>query len=48
MKSSNKLPLRIGVGIVLLNEKNNIFVNFKSNSPVINIKEIISIKREIF
>ncbi len=26
MKSKNKLPLRIGVGIALLNKKNNIFV----------------------
>ena len=26
MESKNKLPLRIGVGIVLLNNKNNIFV----------------------
>ena len=26
MESKNKLPLRIGVGIVLLNNKNSIFV----------------------
>tara|TARA_B100000029_G_C17289071_1_gene856300 strand:+ start:92 stop:568 length:477 start_codon:yes stop_codon:yes gene_type:complete len=33
MKSSNKLPLRIGVGIVLLNEKNNIFVGKRIDNP---------------
>ena len=33
MKSSNKLPLRIGVGIILLNEKNNIFVGKRIDNP---------------
>jgi len=33
MKSKNKLPLRIGVGIVLLNIKNNIFVGKRLDNP---------------
>ena len=33
MKSKNKLPLRIGVGIVLLNNKNNIFVGKRLDNP---------------
>ena len=33
MKSSNKLPLRIGVGVVLLNKKNNIFVGKRIDNP---------------
>jgi len=33
MKSANKLPLRIGVGIVLLNNKNNIFVAKRLDNP---------------
>ena len=26
MQSKNKLPLRMGVGVILLNDKNNVFV----------------------
>ena len=33
MKSKYKLPLRIGVGIVLLNNKNNIFVGKRLDNP---------------
>jgi len=33
MKSKNNLPLRIGVGIVLLNNKNNIFVGKRLDNP---------------
>ena len=33
MNNSNKLPLRIGVGIVLLNHKNNIFVGRRIDNP---------------
>jgi len=33
MESRNKLPLRIGVGIVLLNNKNNIFVGKRIDNP---------------
>ena len=33
MKNKNKLPLRIGVGIVLLNIKNNIFVGKRLDNP---------------
>jgi len=33
MKNKNKLPLRIGVGIVLLNKKNNIFVGKRIDNP---------------
>jgi len=33
MKNKNKLPLRIGVGIVLLNEKNNVFVGKRIDNP---------------
>ena len=31
--SSNKLPLRIGVGIVLLNNENNVFVGKRIDNP---------------
>ena len=33
MQSRNKLPLRIGVGIILLNDKNNIFVGKRIDNP---------------
>jgi len=33
MESIKKLPLRIGVGIVLLNKKNNIFVGKRIDNP---------------
>jgi putative (di)nucleoside polyphosphate hydrolase len=33
MKRENHLPLRIGVGIVLLNSKNNIFVGRRIDNP---------------
>ena len=33
MKNKSKLPLRIGVGIVLLNKKNNIFVGKRLDNP---------------
>jgi len=33
MENKNKLPLRIGVGIILLNEKNNIFVGRRVDNP---------------
>ena len=33
MQSKNKLPLRIGVGIILLNKKNNIFVGKRVDNP---------------
>ena len=33
MKNKNSLPLRIGVGIVLLNNKNNIFVGKRIDNP---------------
>jgi len=33
MSNSNKLPLRIGVGIVLLNNQNNIFVGKRIDNP---------------
>ena len=33
MESKNRLPLRIGVGIVLLNKKNNIFVGKRLDNP---------------
>ena len=33
MQSKNKLPLRIGVGIVLLNHENNIFVGKRIDNP---------------
>ena len=33
MKNSKKLPLRIGVGIILLNRKNNIFVGKRIDNP---------------
>ena len=33
MENKNKLPLRIGVGIVLLNNKNNIFVGKRLDNP---------------
>jgi putative (di)nucleoside polyphosphate hydrolase len=33
MKSSKRLPLRTGVGIILLNDKNNIFVGKRIDSP---------------
>jgi len=33
MENKNKLPLRIGVGVVLLNKKNNIFVGKRLDNP---------------
>ena len=33
MENKNKLPLRIGVGIILLNKKNNIFVGKRVDNP---------------
>jgi len=33
MQDKNKLPLRIGVGIILLNRKNNIFVGKRIDNP---------------
>ena len=33
MKNKNSLPLRIGVGIVLLNNKNNIFAGKRIDNP---------------
>jgi len=33
MKNNSELPLRIGVGIVLLNSKNNIFVGRRIDNP---------------
>ena len=33
MENKNKLPLRIGVGIVLLNSKNNVFVGKRFDNP---------------
>ena len=33
MENKNKLPLRIGVGIVLLNHENNIFVGKRIDNP---------------
>ena len=33
MQSRNKLPLRIGVGIILLNDKNNVFVAKRIDNP---------------
>ena len=33
MKKNEKLPLRIGVGIVLLNKKNNVFVGKRIDNP---------------
>ena len=33
MEKKNKLPLRIGVGIILLNKKNNIFVGKRVDNP---------------
>jgi len=33
MKNEKKLPLRIGVGIVLLNNKNNVFVGKRIDNP---------------
>ena len=33
MQSRNKLPLRIGVGIILLNNKNNVFVGRRIDNP---------------
>ena len=33
MESKNKLPLRIGVGVVLLNNKNSIFVGKRIDNP---------------
>ena len=33
MEDKNKLPLRIGVGIVLLNNKNNVFVGKRIDNP---------------
>ena len=34
MQISNKLPLRIGVGIIVLNNKNKIFVGKRKDNPV--------------
>jgi len=33
MKNSKKLPLRIGVGIILLNKKNEVFVGKRIDNP---------------
>ena len=33
MQSRNKLPLRIGVGVILLNDKNNVFVGKRIDNP---------------
>ena len=33
MQSKNKLPLRIGVGIILLNDKNKVFVGKRIDNP---------------
>ncbi len=33
MQSRNKLPLRVGVGIILLNDKNNVFVGKRIDNP---------------
>ena len=33
MQSINKLPLRIGVGVILLNDKNNVFVGKRIDNP---------------
>ena len=33
MEDKNKLPLRIGVGVALLNEQNNIFVGKRIDNP---------------
>ncbi len=33
MENKNKLPLRIGVGVALLNNKNNIFVGKRIDNP---------------
>ena len=33
MSNSNKLPLRIGVGIILLNNENNVFVGKRIDNP---------------
>ena len=33
MQSKNKLPLRIGVGIILLNNKNDVFVGKRIDNP---------------
>ena len=33
MQNRNKLPLRIGVGIILLNDKNNVFVGKRIDNP---------------
>ena len=33
MNVNNQLPLRIGVGIVLLNNENNIFVGKRIDNP---------------
>ena len=33
MQSKNKLPLRIGVGIILLNDKDNVFVGKRIDNP---------------
>ena len=33
MQSRNKLPLRIGVGIILLNDKNKVFVGKRIDNP---------------
>ena len=36
MQISNKLPLRIGVGIIVLNNKNKIFVGKRIDNQVVN------------
>ena len=33
MQSRNKLPLRIGVGVILLNDKNDVFVGKRIDNP---------------
>ena len=34
MRSTKKLPLRIGVGAIVLNEKNHVFVGKRKDNPV--------------
>ena len=34
MKNTKELPLRIGVGIILLNHKNNVFVGKRIDNPI--------------
>ena len=57
--SKTKLPLRIGVGIILLNENNQVFVGKRKDNPKdnwqmpqggVNINEdfLTAMKRELF